>query len=233
MRVAVISDLHLGVGDRSDSFGHDDWTFLAFLKSLEADFERIILLGDIWETLTLPRFGDPREGLRCAREAHPVLARRFEMPKYHYIHGNHDLVLGQVGGAPSATFLEADGIRLGFTHGHHHDWVIRRARWLSEGCVWLGAWARRIRLSALYRLGRAWDMALSRPAVHPLADSFQLLALEKAKRRSADVMVTGHTHFGLRAEVDGRILLNSGSCTEGNLSYVAIDTKAQVFQLCS
>jgi predicted phosphodiesterase len=69
--------------------------------------------------------------------------------------------------------------------------------------------------------------------VQPLADSFQRWALEKAKRRSADVMVTGHTHFGLRSEVDGRILLNSGSCSEGNLCYVAIDTKAQTFQFCS
>ena len=52
MNIAVISDLHLGSDDATDSFGHDDAEFLRFLGFLEGNFERIVLLGDIWETLT-------------------------------------------------------------------------------------------------------------------------------------------------------------------------------------
>ena len=40
MKIAVISDLHLGRGDGSDRFGHDDAEFLRFLDFLEGDFER-------------------------------------------------------------------------------------------------------------------------------------------------------------------------------------------------
>ena len=36
MQLAVISDLHLGRGDRSDRFGHEDSEFLRFLRQLPA-----------------------------------------------------------------------------------------------------------------------------------------------------------------------------------------------------
>jgi len=47
MKLAVISDLHLGAGDLADGFCHDDGEFLRFLTFLENNFERVILLGDI------------------------------------------------------------------------------------------------------------------------------------------------------------------------------------------
>ncbi len=36
MRIAVISDLHLGRGGPADDFGHDDESFLHFLDDLDA-----------------------------------------------------------------------------------------------------------------------------------------------------------------------------------------------------
>jgi len=233
MKIAVISDLHLGFGDATDSFGHGDADFLRFLARLESDFERIVLLGDVWETLTSHRIFDAREGLRRAREAHAALASRFELSKYVYVHGNHDIVAGTAENIPAEVLLDADGIRLLFTHGHHHDWLIRRARWLSETCVWLGAWVRRCRLSAVYRLGYLLDNALSRPPAHCLKDTFQAWAYSLAKLKHADVVVTGHTHVAMRSERDSRLFLNSGSCSEGQYSYLAIDTKVNRFEVCS
>ncbi len=233
MNIAVISDLHLGPGDASDGFGHSDADFLRFLKQLEADFERIVLLGDIWETLTSRWPYEPTVGLRLAREAHPALAGQFERRPYLYVHGNHDLVAASVSGAPEQVVMEADGVRLLFTHGHHHDWLIRRARWLSEWCVWFGAWVQRVGLSALYRLGYSMDLAMSRPNAHPLSDSFQRWAFALAGRQRADVVITGHTHHAARTEYDSRLFLNSGCCTEGKFSYLAIDTKANVYNVCS
>ena len=69
MKIAVISDLHLGRGDAADLFGHDDAEFLRFLDFLEGNFERIVLLGDIFETLTCPRPLAQRRELVAAREA--------------------------------------------------------------------------------------------------------------------------------------------------------------------
>ena len=196
MHIAVISDLHLGPGDLTDGFGHQDPTFLRFLRFLEANFERIVLLGDIWETLTGPRWGDAAASLCAARAAHPEIARRFTMPKYSYVHGNHDLVAGVSDQVPDKLVLHTDGASVLFTHGHHHDLLIRRARWLSELGVWLGAWLVRLRLSPLYRLFNAVDMSRSAAAQHGSAGSFQRWAVGLARAHQADVVVIGHARAG-------------------------------------
>jgi hypothetical protein len=92
VNIAVISDLHLGSEDVTDSFGHEDSDFLRFLTFLERNFERIVLLGDIWETLTVKCPWRARQGLAHAKSRHPEIARRFARPRYKYIHGNHDLI---------------------------------------------------------------------------------------------------------------------------------------------
>lgn len=230
MQIAVISDLHLGSGDRADSFGHDDSTFERFLQRLESDFDKIVLLGDIWETLTSKQPYSPREGLQRAREAHPRLARRFERSRYLYVQGNHDRIAGEVESAPTELIIEADSQRILLTHGHPHDWLIRRARWLSECAVWLGGWAKRLGLGGLYRVGYGLDLWLSRPE-NIGVDSFQRWALALASRRDADVVITGHTHVAHRNEHGGRIYLNSGSCCAGKSSYLAVDTRSQRYEV--
>src|SRR5262245_13196339 len=124
MRLAVISDLHLGRRDAVDHFGHDDDSFVRFLRFLEGSCERIVLVGDIYETLTSRVPQQQLAELRAAREAHPEIVRRFDRPQYLYVHGNHDLVAGPALRAPEELALEADGVRMLFTHGHRHDWII-------------------------------------------------------------------------------------------------------------
>src|SRR5258706_8042146 len=148
MLIAVISDLHLGKGGKTDLFGHDDADFLRFLDFLEGNFERVILLGDVWETLTGALPGRPLVELARARARHREIAQRFERPRYSYVHGNHDIVAASVG-APEEIAIEADGVRLLFTHGHQNDPIVRSARFLSEFGVWVGAWARRVGFGSL------------------------------------------------------------------------------------
>lgn len=229
MRIAVISDLHLGAGDASDSFGHRDGEFLRFLRFLEDNFERIVLLGDIWETLTPRRFGAYDESLREAREAHPLLAERFERPRYTYVHGNHDMIAGASLGARDALRIDADGTRLLFTHGHHHDFLIRHAFWLPKLGVWLGAWLRRMGLSAAYRLFDGLDRWRAGTHLDPGSCSFQRWAIDLARDEGADVIVTGHTHIATRAEHGSRLFLNSGSCSEGRFTFSSIDTRAGTY----
>ncbi|MBU8895585.1 serine/threonine protein phosphatase [Corallococcus sp. H22C18031201] len=225
MRIAVISDLHLGRHDTVDPFGHDDSVFLRFLRFLESNFERIVLLGDIYETLTARAPRRQEAELAAARAAHPELVRRFAGPQYHYIHGNHDLVAGRVLGAPEELVLEADGVRMLFTHGHRHDWVIRKARWISEASVWAGAWLRRLQLRAMFRALQAVDLRLSGALPDPARCTFQRWAIERAHQRDADIVVTGHTHLGLRVEHGDRLFLNSGTCSEGQFSFLSLDTR--------
>jgi predicted phosphodiesterase len=224
MQIAVISDLHLGAGGAADGFGHDDGDFLRFLRFLEGNFERVVLLGDVWETLTGRLPGDPREQLRRARETHPEIARRFARPQYLYVHGNHDLIAGAEG-TPDELQLDTDGVRLLFTHGHQNDTLIQRRRWISELGIWLGGWVRRLGLAPLYRLLASLDEMRSGLSLDGSVCAFQRWALEVARERDVDVIVTGHTHHAARTEQGSKLFLNSGSCSEGQLSYLAIDTK--------
>ncbi len=225
MQIAVISDLHLGAGGAADGFGHDDGDFLRFLRFLERNFERVVLLGDIWETLTGLLPGTPGEELRLARERHREIARRFQRPEYLYIHGNHDLVAGAVDGAPDEYLLQADGVRLLFTHGHQNDPLIERRRWLSELGIWLGGWIRRLGLNAMYRLFAELDEKRGGLSLDGSRCAFQRWAMGVAREREVDVIVTGHTHLAAQTDHGGRLFLNSGSCSEGKLSFLALDTR--------
>jgi predicted phosphodiesterase len=231
--IAVISDLHLGPKDSTDVFGHSDARFTNFLRRLERGFDRVILLGDIWETLTPEQPFDHRGALRRAREAHPEIAQRLERPVYQYLCGNHDLVSHDVLGAQTELTLELDGCRLHFTHGHQHDWLIRRARWLSEILVWGGGLTRRLGWSFPYRVGAWLDTWICRSRAGGERDSFRLWALERAAEKEADVVVTGHTHVSERVTSGSRLYLNSGSCTEGSLSFLMLDPKRGRFELCA
>jgi predicted phosphodiesterase len=223
MKIAVISDLHLGPGDRSDVFRHEDQQFLRFLDFLEGNFERIVLLGDVWETLTPTWPGDPAQALKRAREAHPDIARRFERPRYTYIHGNHDIVAGRVDRAPEELVLTHGTTRMLFTHGHNQDALIRKARWLSEIGVWLGAWILRLGMGSVYRLCDAIDRLRAGAVTEPERCAFQRWAVSLARTRSADVIVTGHTHVPLRTEHRDALFLNSGSCADGRFSFLSLD----------
>jgi predicted phosphodiesterase len=222
MHVAVISDLHLGARDAPDSFRHDDAEFLGFLRFLESNFEKIVLLGDVWETLTGPLPGSPAAELERARRGHPEIARRFRGHEYTYVHGNHDLIAGRVDHAPEELSLTADGVRLVFTHGHQTDSL---ARFWSEIGVWLGGWIRRAGFAPLYELFAWLDSKRTDISADPARCPFQRWAVGLAKLRTADVVVTGHTHFAARAEHGQRLFLNSGSCSEGKFSYLSLDTR--------
>ncbi len=224
MKLAVISDLHLGSGDWADGFGHDDAEFLRFLSFLERNFERVVLLGDIWETLQSRRLGSAGEELALARATHPEIAKRFELPKYHYVHGNHDIVAGLLG-VPDELSFEADGVRVLLTHGHQNDELIARRRWLTDLGVWLGGWIRRVGLGAFYRLCAKLDEARGGLSLDGSRCAFQRWAVGEAARREFDVVVTGHTHLAAKSEHGSRLFLNSGSCSEGKLSFLSIDTR--------
>jgi predicted phosphodiesterase len=224
MRIAVISDLHLGTRGPTDSFGHDDSEFVRFLRYLERNFERIVLLGDVWETLTGVMPGSPLIQLEAARAAHPEIARRFAQDKYSYVHGNHDIVAA-ARRAPELLELQADGVRLLFTHGHQSDFIVMHARWLSELGVFIGGWVRRLGFSRLYDVLRKLDGMRSGYSEAGTPE-FRNWAFSAAERRSADVVVTGHTHVAERVEHGSRLLLNSGSCALGKFSFLAIDTRA-------
>lgn len=226
MLVAVISDLHLGSGDQTDAFGHDDYEFLRFLRFLERNFERIILLGDIWETLTARSFGSEFRELTRAREQHRELYEQFQRSQYRYVHGNHDLIAARADRAPAEYALEANGVKLLFSHGHQGDKICSHARYISELGVWAGGWLKRVGLDPVYSYFA--HVEANRDA-RPEKCAVRRWAVGEAVYRAADVVVTGHTHILARAEEGPCLFLNSGSCAEGQLSFLSLDTKVGTY----
>jgi predicted phosphodiesterase len=225
MQIAVISDLHLGAGGPLDGFGHEDSEFLEFLNHLEQNFERIVLLGDIWETLTGKLPGDPGAELRTAQSVHRELAARFRGPRYLQVLGNHDLITGKLDGIPEEITLEVDGVRLLFTHGHQGDPLVADRQSTSELGVWLGGWVRRAGFETVYRAASSLDTLRSGVSEDSTRCAFQKAWMGRAAHRDVDVLVTGHTHLAARAEHGDRLYLNSGSCSDGQMNYLAIDTR--------
>lgn len=222
MQIAVISDLHLGSGGPTDEFGHDDNEFVKFLDFLEGNFERIVLLGDIWETLTAATPARQLAELALARGCHRELHERFSRDRYQYVHGNHDLVAGQHLGAPSEHTIFADGVRLLFSHGHQGDGLCSTARPISELAVWLGAWVRRLGLDWVYRQLAKIERLRT---VNNGDCRVRRWALDQAQARSVDVVVTGHTHVPVCDEAGSTLFLNSGTCAQGAISFLSLDTK--------
>lgn len=234
MKLAVISDLHLGNGTRSDQFGHDEAMFLRFLDHLEDNFERVVLLGDIYETLTTRGSAQVDELARC-KQAHARIAERFERPMYRYLHGNHDLVAGHVDNAPDALHLKVDNQRIVFMHGHQFDWVVNRARVVSEWCAWFAGWLARLGMKPVLKVAHTIERLIVGGGVDKggdlsqlaTEDRFRRAAMSFAEARGADIVVTGHTHEGIVAPSGDRLFLNSGACEGGRFSFLAMDTKAQ------
>jgi predicted phosphodiesterase len=129
-------------------------------------------------------------------------------------------------GAADQMRLNVDGVQLLFTHGHGFDFVERYARWVSVVGVWLGGWLCRMGLGPIMKAFDRLDSWQRGAHDDPRKCKFQQWAVDLARRQEADVIVTGHTHQGVVAEHGSHLFLNSGSCAEGEYSFLSIDTKS-------
>jgi predicted phosphodiesterase len=231
VEIAVISDLHLGPDASTDSFGHDDAEFLRFLSFLESNFERVVLLGDIWETLTSKCPWRARRALEMARARHPQIARRFRRPCYKYIHGNHDIIAHRVDDAPERWSLEVDGKRLLFMHGHGYDRLISMARHVVELGVCIGGWIRRAGLERLYQRLDEMDQKRSAVSIDAGSCTFQAWTMGVAAMHGADIAVTGHTHLPITSKHGSRMFMNSGSCSHGHYTFLALETRKDAYSV--
>lgn len=229
MKVAVISDLHLGAGDGADWFGHRDEEFIPFLRFLEDNFEKVVLLGDIYETLRMPTPAASRVKLRACREAHIGISERFESDQYLYVHGNHDLVALYTESTPTSLSLNLDGTRLLLTHGHQNDFIIRHLRWFSEFGAWAAGWVSRMGLLPFIRKIEGLEDRLRGNCEDPATCKFQRWARSVATSHHYDVIVTGHTHDAMSTEYKNVQYLNSGACCHGEFNWVSLDTRTHDF----
>ena len=233
MLIAVLSDLHLGQKDALDRFYREEGAeerFMRLLNYLENNVDRIVLLGDIFETLRPRRYSRADAELYAVLNAYPEIAKKvFDDPRYVFVHGNHDRVAGTELNAPEFHIVDEHGLRLAFFHGHQFDRMNREPGRISETGIWLGGWVERCGLPIV----DLWDKRKPKPdskrAGNKLRFARQAVAL--GKEMGADVVVTGHTHKAQRLELDSHLFLNSGTCVAGRREMLLLDTGSQIFRV--
>jgi predicted phosphodiesterase len=230
MRIAALSDFHIGVTAARDGFRHDLRAFGRALDRIEAQHDRIVLLGDIYQTdhAAVPTRASARRDLAAARKRIGGLAQRLANPPYVHVHGNHDAIAADELGAPE--WLREPGVHAAFfIHGHQFDPVARRAKPLADLGTWVTGRLRAIGLRRWAYALEARDVAIKHARFHHDSGPYMSAGRALAREHEAAVVVMGHTHVGTvsRVDVDGRaaIVANTGTCSNARLEWLSIDTE--------
>ena len=230
----MLSDIHLGAKDDLDRFArtaHAEHNLLSTLRALEREVDRIVLLGDIFETLRGVVPGTRAEELKKALAAYPEVARRIlEDSRYTYVFGNHDYVAGRVLGAPEFYSVEIRGRRVLFFHGHQSDWMARGDARLSRLAVWGSGMLERAGMSVTQWVDQQ-RISLHSPRRKHSVTSVESHALALGRAMGADIVVNGHTHRAIRHEVGDQLYLNSGTCLCGHREYVMLDLALDRYEI--
>ncbi|MEL6347177.1 MAG: metallophosphoesterase family protein [Myxococcota bacterium] len=223
MKIAAISDLHIGACPRMDSFRHRRDDFLRFLDDLESRHDHIVLLGDIYQCDHGWSVGTTEQQLAGARAQTPWLTARLDQANYTLVQGNHDRITGDVLGAPDEVVFDG-AFPVLLTHGDQFDPIVGGAPLISYAASWMTG---RLRWGGMRPLA-AWlegrDVAIKAQRLQTPEGPYAMGAQNLLTRRAVKTVVFGHTHVPWRLEMDAGVLLNSGTCSKGQRMYASVDT---------
>jgi UDP-2,3-diacylglucosamine pyrophosphatase LpxH len=220
VRTLFLSDIHLG-------FRHSRVRELnEFLNGVDA--ERIVLVGDIVDALSLARraFWTPEH----TQVVRTLLARQRAGARLIYIPGNHDASLAMLAQMLRGQFevhrewvhRTARGERLLVLHGDQFDGVLTCPRWLTRLGDALHGFTLGINHSVndLRRaLGRPYwplleRLKLSIGTSRRYIEEFEQLASQHARRSGYDGVVCGHIHRPNLRYIGDTLYCNTGDWVE-------------------
>lgn len=226
MRIAALSDFHIGARAHTDGFGHDPAAFGRWLGRLEATHDEVVLLGDIYQTDhgLVPTAAAARRMLDRARRRVAELSARFERGPYVHVHGNHDAIAGPARGCPEWVRRPGRFPAL-FIHGHQFDPIAVRTPWLAD----LGTWTTGRLRAAGFRPAAAWlearDVQLKDRRFAGPAGPYAQGARGLVREHDAPIVVMGHTHCPCITPLRAGVMVNTGTCSGGRTMWVSIDTE--------
>jgi|APDOM4702015159_1054818.scaffolds.fasta_scaffold04155_2 predicted phosphodiesterase len=223
MNVLVISDLHLGNGDR---FGTFDWSaddFILLLKDVmdRHRIDQLVLNGDIFELY--------KYTFKEAYRKNKQLIKFFKSVNAIFIKGNHDFI------SPMGKFYHlitnSSGKKIYIEHGHEADFLngTRVGRFIGYSLHMLlkrivrYKWVERIYFDTIVTLEDVNKVPRKYNTYKYLKYALKLL-------RTYDVVIMSHTH---KVENHSTYYLsskkqycNTGSCTLGRFQAAIIDTES-------
>lgn len=225
MRVAALSDLHVGLEPNTDAFCHASEAFAGFFDDLLAEHDRVVLLGDVVTADHAAIWGArfARAHLRRILTAHAWLVDRIAHPRVVYVHGNHDLVARDVLGAAERVVFGEGRYRAMFVHGHQYDPIAVHALPLAHAGTWTTGRLRALGLRRVAQWFEDRDVEIKdlrfRGAQGPYARAADALCRDAG----VQAVVMGHTHSARLDRVTHGVSLNTGSCSLGRRQYVSLD----------
>ncbi len=233
MRIAALSDFHIGARADTDEFHHAEADFLAWLDQLESSHDHIVLVGDIWQTEhgLLPGARAAARQLSRARARLPRLAARLAGRPYLHVHGNHDAVAREQLGAREHLRLTADGFTALFIHGHQFDPIFTGAYAAARAATWFTGRLRRVGLRPLAQWFEGRDVAIKHRRFGHVDGPYARAAAGLLREHAADLVVMGHTHVAHLHPLPGGRLVNTGSCARGRRVHVSIDTRTRSVEI--
>ncbi|MEZ5360260.1 MAG: UDP-2,3-diacylglucosamine diphosphatase [Candidatus Zixiibacteriota bacterium] len=232
MAIYFVSDAHLGAEDDKNEQVKLEKLF-GFLKLVEADGQKLYILGDLFDFWFEYKHAIPKQHLKAVFKLAALAESGVEI---HYITGNHDFWLGdflqrEVGIAIHRDKLEIteNGLKLFLIHGDGlspADWKYR---------VFVRATLRNRVAIALYRLlPPDWAIPFakkmsssSRNHTSGREASFVKDYEEYAKRKLTegyDGVLIGHVHQPAYIECDKGIYINTGDFYH-HFSYAKLEGK--------
>ncbi len=223
MKLLVISDLHIGTGDRLDIFGWRDDEFLSFLADFRGEhgIDGIILNGDIFE-LHKYRMED-------IEKARPVIAHYFRRADVVYIRGNHDRLCPR--GTDEYVIVNAAGKRIHFEHGHATDFVNGTIAGRVLAGMFFGILKQAVKIRRILTLYfKAIEINDSISRIPKRYNTFKYLNYALRLLKKNDLVILGHTHHLESHKTyylnDKKRYLNCGSCSLGRFQGMVIDTES-------
>jgi UDP-2,3-diacylglucosamine pyrophosphatase LpxH len=228
MKIAALSDFHIGSTSRGDCFRHTEAGFHSYLDELEAEHDTIVLLGDIFQAehgASLSRSAKRKE-LRRAQRYRSGVWTRMQGPRYRYLHGNHDAVAASENSALERLRLEEDGFSVYFVHGHQFDPLLRRFHPVAQASTWFSGRLRNYGLNPIADWLEHKDITIKHAAFQGERGPYVEAARRLLVEQRVNAVVMGHTHIPQRMELAEGIFANTGTCSMGQRMHLSIDTRA-------
>lgn len=225
MRVAVVSDLHIGCPPVPGAFGHPPAAFAAYLAGLLDTHDHVVLNGDIFQTdhQLVPGLRSQRAAIQRALDAHPWLRDALDDPRTTLLRGNHDDETRTVLAAGVHATFDGPAGRLVVTHGDRWDPVIDTAPRVSAVATWASGRIRRVGLGRLAQWLEGRDIAIKGARFRGPDGPYARGALVEKDQHTANIVVFGHTHRPALLPLDGCVYANPGSASLGHRAHVSVD----------
>ena len=226
MNILILSDLHICVGDRLDTFKWEARDFIKKLEYVRATYsiDEVILNGDVYELC--------KYSLKEITEKNALIINYFQAINAIYIKGNHDI--RHPNGLQYYLIINSRGQRIRIEHGHNADFLngTRAGRIIGHSFFKILKVCARVPFAMRLYFGR---LLKNEGLSHERAYNFYTYlryALRLLQRD--DVVILGHTHkLEVHTTYTGdtvKLYLNSGSCSFGRFQGIILNTETLRYQ---